>query len=76
MEDIKTADTSPASALNERDASRKYQMSVAWFQRKRWDGTGPKFYKIGRAVRYPAVELESYFNARIRTSTSDDGGAI
>ena len=68
--------TQSRGALDEKQAAEQYRMSVAWFQRKRWDGTGPKFYKIGRAVRYPANELESYFNARIRTSTSDDGGAI
>jgi predicted DNA-binding transcriptional regulator AlpA len=62
-------------ALNEREAAEQYGMSVAWFRRGRWDGTGPRFYKIGRAVRYPRAELDRYFAARLRRSTSDDGGS-
>ncbi len=76
MLDDVTLKSNPEGALTEEDASRKYRMSVAWFQRKRWDGTGPKFYKIGRAVRYPAAELDDYFSARIRSSTSDTQGGV
>jgi predicted DNA-binding transcriptional regulator AlpA len=64
----------PQGALDERQASAQYGMSIAWFQRKRWDGTGPAFYKVGRAIRYPRTALEKYFSARLRTSTSDSGG--
>jgi predicted DNA-binding transcriptional regulator AlpA len=67
-------DVQQSASLTEKEASNEYRLSPAWFQRKRWDGTGPKFYKIGRAVRYPRAELEQYFNARLRTSTSDTGG--
>jgi len=60
-------------ALNEREAAAEYGLSTAWFQRKRWDGTGPRYLKVGRAIRYPRVELDKYFSARLRTSTSDQG---
>jgi predicted DNA-binding transcriptional regulator AlpA len=68
------AKTTQTASLTEKEAASEFRLSPAWFQRKRWDGTGPKFYKIGRAVRYPRAELEQYFNARLRTSTSDTGG--
>jgi predicted DNA-binding transcriptional regulator AlpA len=61
-------------ALDERQAAAEYGLSPAWFQRKRWDGTGPRYYKVGRAVRYPRAELEKYFANRLRASTSDQGG--
>ena len=61
-------------SLDEREASKEYGMSPAWYQRKRWDGTGPRYYKVGRAVRYPRAELDAYFQSRLRSSTSDLGG--
>jgi predicted DNA-binding transcriptional regulator AlpA len=67
--------TESGGAVTEREAAQQYGMSVAWFQRRRWDGTGPSFMKVGRAVRYPRAELDRYFAARLRRSTSDDGGA-
>ncbi len=33
-------------------------------------GTGPKFCKFSRAVRYRLTDLETYIQARTRTSTS------
>ncbi len=62
-------------ALTEKEASLEYGMSVPWFQRKRWDGSGPPYYKVGRSVRYPRAELRKFFGNRLRKSTSDqDGG--
>lgn len=58
-------------SLTEQESSQLYGMSVAWFQRKRWDGTGPRYCKIGRAVRYPREELERFFSSRLQSSTSD-----
>ena len=41
----------------------------AWRQR----GGGPRFRKIGAAVRYAAEDLEAFVEAAARTSTSDPG---
>ena len=58
------------------EASKAYGMSVAWFNRERWKGTGPRFLKMeGKAGRvlYPVEELEKFFASRLRRSTSDHG---
>ena len=34
-------------------------------------GTGPKFVKFGRAVRYRIADLEKYIEGQIRQSTSE-----
>ena len=57
--------TSPVKHLTEKEAAELYGYSVYWFQRKRWDGTGPPFRKIGRSVRYPADELARWFEAHV-----------
>ena len=56
--------------VDESGASEYSGLSVAWFQRSRWDGSGPPFAKIGRAVRYKISDLEKYFTDRKRSSTS------
>lgn len=65
--------------LTDVEAAARYRMSRAWFQRKRWEGGGPAYVKLpGRAGRclYPIEELEAYFKAHMRTSTSDQGPAV
>lgn len=47
--------------------------SPAWAERSRWDGTGPRFIKVGRAVRYRAADVLAWLEANTRTNTS--GGA-
>ncbi len=34
-------------------------------------GTGPKFVKLGRAVRYRLPDIESYIESQLRSSTSE-----
>ncbi len=36
----------------------------------RYRGTGPRFIKCGRAVRYRLTDIESYVEAQTRQSTS------
>ena len=37
----------------------------------RLQGKGPKFYKIGRLVKYSSSDLDEYLRAQQRGSTSD-----
>ncbi|MBD7987014.1 hypothetical protein H9645_03100 [Luteimonas sp. Sa2BVA3] len=32
-------------------------MSMAWFERHRWERTGPSYIRRGRSVRYVKAEL-------------------
>jgi hypothetical protein len=49
--------------------------SVHALRRWRWNGEGPRFYKIGRNVRYRPCDLDDFIAERARRSTSDQGGA-
>lgn len=58
--------------LTEKQASERDGYSVSWHQRKRWEGGGPPFRKIGRSVRYPEDELMAWIESHaLRRSTSE-----
>ena len=42
-------------------------------ERWRWEGQGPRFRKIGGAVRYLPSDLDTWVDKAARTSTSDPG---
>jgi hypothetical protein len=61
--------------LNEREAAQILGLNVKTLRRWRWAGKGPRFLKMGSAVRYERADLEAYKAAARRTSTSDTGAA-
>ncbi len=65
FEDSKMYDQSEAAPI--------LRKSEAWFERKRWDGTGPKYIKIGRKPLYRGSDLNAWLNEQVRQSTSDKG---
>lgn len=62
-----------SSYINESEASKMTGMSIAWFQRDRWQGGGIPFVKMERAVRYKVSDLIDFMESRKRRSTSDQG---
>jgi predicted DNA-binding transcriptional regulator AlpA len=64
--------------LNERQAADLLNIKVPTLRRWRWAGKGPRFLKIGGAVRYDRADLEGFISSARRTSTSDTGvnGAV
>ena len=46
-------------------------VSLSWLAKSRLTGTGPRFTKIGRAVRYATSAVREYVLSRQRTSTSE-----
>jgi predicted DNA-binding transcriptional regulator AlpA len=44
-------------------------LSRSSLAKKRCDGSGPAFFKIGRAVKYDAADVESWILSKRRTST-------
>ena len=54
-------------------AARFLKMKTATLSQWRWLGKGPRFRKIGGAVRYAMSDLEEYVKQAARTSTSDPG---
>jgi len=54
------------------DAAAVLAVSLSWLAKSRLAGTGPRFVKIGRAVRYPRSSLLEYVKSRTRASTSEE----
>ena len=59
--------------LNETEVAEILNLQVATLRRWRWMGQGPRFIKIGAAVRYDPQELKVYLSKQVRSSTSDPG---
>ena len=67
-----TAYASPPEALlTAPDAARLLRVSLSWLAKARLSGTGPRFVKIGRSVRYPEAFIREYIKIRTRSSTSE-----
>lgn len=59
--------------LNEREAAAIAGLSVSFFQRARWQGSGPLFVRISaRAVRYKESTLREWLDQRVKKSTSEE----
>ncbi len=61
------------SLLKESEAARILNVEIATLRRWRWAGKGPRFLKIGGAVRYDPADLEAFIESCRRSSTSDPG---
>lgn len=59
--------------VTEHEASVILGLSVRTLQKWRLQGNGPRFVKLGHAVRYDPAELEHYIERARRRSTSDPG---
>jgi predicted DNA-binding transcriptional regulator AlpA len=57
--------------LHSRDAAKMLGLSISWLAKSRLRGDGPRYTKIGRAVRYPEPSLREYIKSRMRGSTSE-----
>jgi predicted DNA-binding transcriptional regulator AlpA len=58
--------------LHPREAAKLLKVSTSWLAKSRLSGTGPRYVKIGRAVRYPESSLREYIKSRTRGSTSEN----
>jgi len=50
----------PEALVNEHEASRLLAVSVSTLRNWRFAGAGPKYYKVGRAVRYDPADLRAF----------------
>ncbi|MEE8263122.1 MAG: helix-turn-helix domain-containing protein [Gammaproteobacteria bacterium] len=57
--------------LKEDDAAAILNIEVATLRRWRWAGKGPRFIKVGHAVRYDQADLEAFIRVGRRRSTSE-----
>jgi predicted DNA-binding transcriptional regulator AlpA len=51
--------------VDEGEAAKFLGKSVAWMQRARSVGQGPRFAKLGHHVRYRAEDLDAYVRANM-----------
>jgi excisionase family DNA binding protein len=61
--------------LSGTEAARYLGISASTLSKLRVFGGGPKFHKLGRRVVYDTRDLDQWFEARQRSSTSDSGEA-
>lgn len=61
-------------AIDTHAAATRTGLSGSTLRKLRLTGDGPRFLKLGRAVRYRAADLDEWLAARTRSSTS--AGAI
>ena len=53
------------------EAARYLGVGQSTLERKRVDGTGPRFIRCGANVRYRAADIESWVSSRTVGSTSE-----
>jgi predicted DNA-binding transcriptional regulator AlpA len=58
--------------LHPKVAATVLNVSLSWLAKARLSGTGPRYVKIGRAVRYPESSLREFIRSRMRGSTSEN----
>ena len=61
--------------LNTVEAAKFLALKRGTLEIWRSQGKGPRFLKLGRAVRYRKIDLEEYLEGNLRRSTSDPGEA-
>jgi len=57
--------------LYPKEAAKLLSVSISWLAKSRLTGTGPRFVKIGRSVRYSESSLREYIKSRMKGSTSE-----
>jgi len=48
--------------------------STAWCERARWEGSGPRYIKLGRNVRYRYDDVIEWVNSNVKQSTNESVG--
>ena len=64
--------TSAPTLLTERDVAEILAIEPTTLRRWRWSGIGPRFRKIGAAVRYHPADIDAFVDAATRASTSQN----
>lgn len=57
--------------LDQKSAAKLLRLSVRTLERHRLDGTGPRFCRLGRLIRYRQSDLREWIESSLHTSTSD-----
>ena len=63
----------PQKLITEHETAERLSIRVCTLRKWRWEGRGPRFVKIGAAVRYDPADVDAFIEAGRRRSTSDPG---
>jgi excisionase family DNA binding protein len=61
--------------LTQKEVARQLGISGRTLERHRVTGTGPRWLRLGRLVRYRISDLEEWVESSVRRSTSDNAEA-
>jgi len=62
----------PVKLLNQKEVAILIRKSPAWLERKRWEGGGPPYRKIGRHALYAEADILEWISSHpLITSTSE-----
>jgi hypothetical protein len=61
--------------LTERELAARWHLTEKAIQAKRARGDGPRFLKLGAAVRYRLADVEEYEAAQERQNTAQEAAA-
>ncbi|MFC2925266.1 MULTISPECIES: helix-turn-helix transcriptional regulator [Hyphobacterium] len=61
----------PDFLLTPKQAARYLNLAEISLAKWRVDGTGPEYFKLGRAVRYRVDSLDAWLEERLQRSTSE-----
>lgn len=56
------------------EVSERWGISERTLERHRLEGTGPRYIRIGRLIRYREADLDAYVEKNARASTSQIAG--
>jgi predicted DNA-binding transcriptional regulator AlpA len=59
--------------LEPKQAARILGLSVRTLERHRLAGTGPRYARLGRLIRYRECDIAEWVDGALRTSTSQPG---
>jgi excisionase family DNA binding protein len=69
---VKVGSTGPAIVLlTPKEAARVLKVSLSCLAKKRMNGDGPPYIKVGRSVRYTESALVQWMKSQQRLSTSE-----
>jgi hypothetical protein len=70
------AERSAPDLLDTLGAAKRLGVSPSFLAKARMQGVGPRYRKLGRAVRYAQTDLDHWLLACSRTSTAEEPAVI
>jgi len=66
---------SPSHKLSVRETAAYLKVSKSWLDKRRLDGNGPAYLKLGRRVVYDVIGLETWAVGHKRRHTAEKHGS-